>query len=183
MVTSPYEWNILERHPPPQDVFSMFKFLSITSKEYNTTSCTGKCSAMLKCQHFYLNQTKISECIRAYFQKIECRRFLKRHPWKWIFVFRSSKGDRCTKASDNEPDEYFLLYMAVVFFSKSMTERMKPKCVATDHESFVVSITLLHVACIIYMHNINKGSQNFWVESSLNWFNSWILIFLSQSST
>ena len=75
----------------------------------------------------------------------------------------ASKKDICKKSSDNETDKYFLFYMHAVFckkyFFKVNSQRKKPKCAATDHESFVVSITLQYVACIIYMHNINKGSQ------------------------
>ena len=71
----------------------------------------------------------------------------------------ASKGERCTKASDMETDECFLFYMHVFcnFFSKSMTQRMKRKCVATDYKSLVVSITPQYEAYIIhvYIHNIN----------------------------
>ena len=50
---------------------------------------------------------------------------------------------------------------------------MKTKCVSTDHESLVVSITPQYEAGIIYIyiHNINIGSQKCWMAYCLNEFN------------
>ena len=47
------------------------------------------------------------------------------------------------------------------FFSRSMTQRMKTKSVSTAHESLVVFNVSQYVACVVYMNNVNKGSQNY----------------------
>ena len=126
---------------------------------------------------------------RVYFQKIKCRHSFKRHSWNVIHVFKLLRILRHQKERGAQnPIEYFLFYMHAVFsvlyfFFKSMTQRMKTKCVSTDHESLVVSITPLYIACIIYIHNINIGFQNFWVAYCRNEFNSWNLIFPSKSTT
>ena len=122
----------------------------------------------------------VPECIRAYFQKIKCRRSLKRHPWNRIHVFKllrilgRQKEIGAQRPVITKMMNMFcficMRYSVHNFFSKSMTQRAKPKCAATDYESLVVAITLQYVACIIYVHNTDKGSQKF-----LSWlFSEWI---------
>ena len=130
----------------------------------------------------------------AYFQKIKCRCSFKRHSWNAIHEFKLLRILRHQKERGAQNPMIwklmnifcFICMQCSVFcnfFFKSMTQRMKTKCVSTDHENLVVSITPLYIAWIIYINKINIGFQNFWVAYCRNEFNSWNMIFPSKSTT